>query len=140
MPGVGGPYPARLLVTIERQRVEPELGAPEAGAEAFPQRVRLLTQRPRHVVMSQRLSESRSGELRGIGIRLHLTEGDRPFRNAPVGVKHRITRVLPALLQQAVRCAPLIFDEPVAVTIPVALDPRQRRADVRPDRLDEREV
>src|SRR6185312_7890945 len=136
----GGAHAARLLVAVERQRVEAELGTPELRAEALTQSDRLLALFPRQVVMAQRLRQSGRGDMRSIGIGLHFAKRDRPFRDAPVGVEHGVARVLPSLLQETARRAPLVFDESVAVPIAVVLDPRERRPAVRPDRLDEGEI
>src|SRR5581483_4856316 len=48
--------------------------------------------------------------------------------------------VLPALIDQTLAGAAAIFDEAVAVAIAEALDPIERRRDMRPDLADERDI
>ena len=52
----------------------------------------------------------------------------------------RVARVLPALVEQPGRRAPLVLDEAVAVAVAVRVDPLERGERVRPERADEVEV
>jgi len=87
--------------------------------------------------MSQCGREPCGGELRGVDVALNLAERDRSFGRSAVGVEDRIERILPALMEQPGRRAARVLEEAVAIRIAVAIDPVERRFDVRPKRTDE---
>ena len=57
-------------------------------------------------------------EQRGVGVALHLDERDGTLGQRAVGERHAVPGVLPALVGQPERRAPLVVDEAVAVAVP----------------------
>ena len=67
-----------------------------------------------------------------VDVRLHFAKRDRTFRSAAVAMENRVVRVLPTLIRETILGLAVIFDEAVAVAIPISIDPLQRRFDIRP--------
>ena len=65
-------------------------------------------------------------ELRVVDVALHLARRDRRRREAAVVEALRVARVLPRLVLEPARGAPLVLDEAVAVAVAVLVDPAQR--------------
>src|SRR5439155_15358276 len=63
---------------------------------------------------------------RVVDVALHLARGDRRARDAAVVEALRVAGVLPALVLEPARGAPLVLDEPVAVAVAVLVDPGER--------------
>ena len=67
-----------------------------------------------------------------VGVALQLAGGAREAGQAPVAVRDRVPRVLPALvLEPGLLVAPLVGDVAVALQVGVVVDPGQRRARLR---------
>ena len=90
----------------------------------------------RLLAVPQALGAARRHVLGAVDVALHLGERDRAFGQAAVGVEDGVVGVLPALIGQALLGGAIVFDEAVAVGIAGAVDPGQRRFDVRPQRRD----
>ena len=131
---------ARLFAAVERNRVRPDVFAPEGPVELFAQFLGPMGEFGRSVRLTQQGRQRGARPPRGIDVALHFAERDRPLGKRAVGVKDGVVGILPALMDQAVGRLPVIFDEPVAVGIAVLLDPAQGRLDVRPQLLDERAI
>src|SRR5690606_23005128 len=127
-------HAARLLLAVERERVGIEALAPELLVEPLAE--------PRRRVLepggAQRLADSArepgSSKLRLVDVALHLRERDRARRERAVGMRHAVERVLPALVREPAIGLAQVLDEPVAVLVPVLVDPGERALDVRPER------
>ena len=137
MAGVGGDDAAGSLRAVERQRVDAEVAQPERLLEAGAKRRRLCRKRVRFAASASQPREAARAAPGRVHIPLNLTERDRAVGQAAILVEDRVVRVLPALLHEAVRRVPLVFDESVAVDVAVPVDPLQRRLNVRPDAIDQ---
>ena len=126
MSGIGGQHPARVLLSVECQGIGAEIGTPERRLEALLQRVGAGFEVERHRRLYKMLGKPGRREPGRVHIALHLTEGDRPHCEAPVGVRDRILAILPTLIQEPLRRLAAVFDKAVAVAITEALDPAQR--------------
>ena len=71
--------------------------------------------------------------LGGVDVALHFAERDRALGQRAVVVEHRVVRVLPALAARAAVGRARVLDEAIAVGVAVAIDPGERRVDVRPE-------
>ena len=140
VPGIRGAHPALPLGAVERQGVRGEVLAPERALEAGPELLRERT-----LPAAQRFIPERQGHLRHgppgrEDVALHLAERDGPLGQPPIGVEDGVRGVLPALVAQAGGRAPGVLDEAVPVRVAVGLDPGQRRLEVRPQLLHQRQV
>ena len=88
----------------------------------------------------ERRRQQGSVPLGAVHIGLHLAQRDRSFRSAAVAMENRVVRILPSLIREAVLGLAVVFDEAVAVAIPVAIDPSQRGFGIRPQRAHRLEI
>ena len=135
--GIRGPDRARLLLAIERQRVRAERRIPEAVVESVPHRIGARRPRRGACRVAQQPGDQRRAAPRGVDVALELAERDRSVGEPAIGVKHRIVRVLPALVHEAFGRLPRVLDEAVGVEVAVALDPVDGGGDARPEGGDE---
>ena len=106
---------ARLLSPVERERVRLKVVAPERVLEPFAQAARPSRSHDGGIDLAERSAPSGAAADARERVALDLAQRDRRFRQRAVRVEHRIERVLPTLLDQAVRRAARILDEAVAV-------------------------
>ena len=130
----------RPLVPVEGHRVEAGLGHPERRVELDPQRVGLALEPVGQLGLATSPGEPGDPALRVVHVALHLRQRDRRVRRPAGPVADGVGRVLPALVDEPEVGPAAVLDEPVAVEVAVAIDPRQSRQDVRPEPLDERVV
>ena len=69
--------------------------------------------------------ERGAGPVGGVGVALHLGQGDGRLGDRAVGEVDAVPGILPALVDQAGRGLAGVFDEPVAVGVAVPLHPLQ---------------
>ena len=107
----------RTLVAVERHRIEARIRQPKGVVE-------LLLQLCRSEI--EPLGEGQIAAMAGkpghrpVGredVALHLGQRDRPDRGPAVEVTYRISRVLPALVEEPELGPTLIFDEAIAIEI-----------------------
>src|SRR5579862_4465673 len=137
---VGSAHTTGVLLAVERQSVHTDLRTPESAFKALSQGPRLIRLRACYVVMPENRGQLCASQPRGVYVALHLAECDWPFGQSTVRMEDRIVRVLPALLHQAIRRAPMVLNEAVSVRIAVAVDPLERSLHIGPDRLDEGDI
>ena len=136
--GIRGADRARLLLAIEGQRVGAERRIPEALVEPVTQRIGAApTTTPARAASPSSPAISARAAPRRVDVPLDLAEGDWALGEPAVRVKHRVVRVLPALVHQAFGGLPRVLDEAVAVEVAVPLDPVDGGGDARPERGDE---
>ena len=124
--GVGHQRSELLLVGVERGREVPLVLHPERLVEAHLQAFRLVLQARRVLGPAERAVHVGHPRLREVDVPLHLRERDRGFGEPPVGVDHRVVRVLPPLVADPAGRAAQVLDEPVAVQVAVPVDPGER--------------
>ena len=117
-----------LLVPVEGERVVPTARvAPECLVEARAQLLGVplepLGELPLAPDLARELGEP---DLGVVDVALHLARRDRRLGVPPVMEELRVARVLPRLVEQPVRRAPLILDEAVPVQVAVLVDPLER--------------
>jgi hypothetical protein len=126
MPEVGGQRVDRALVPVEPEGVEAALLDPERRVEAASElgcvTLELVGQT---LVPPDSAGDLGQAQLRVVDITLHLGGGDRRLGERPVVERHRVLRVLPRLVANAVRATALVFDEAVAVGVGGPVDPGQ---------------
>src|SRR5947199_1649291 len=123
MAGVGGDRPDGLLLWIERERVEPEVLAPEFRLERRTEGARLGTQPGRALRLGERIEDLRHAQPRVEDVALELAQRLRLPDLAAVGIDDRVDRVLPAHVLVALRGARPVLLEAVAVEVAGAVDP-----------------
>src|ERR1700730_2758167 len=119
--------PAWMLVSIERQGKGPKILAPKSRLEFLLQRFRLAAQPGFEIILAQAMREFRGMRLVPEHIALHFAKRDRPFGQRAIGVKDRIIRILPALIDKAGPGLPRIFDKAVSIGVAERVDPLQSR-------------
>src|ERR1700730_4998581 len=77
---------------------------------------------------------------RSVDVSLDFAESDRAFGESAVGVKYRIMRVLPTLLNQTIRGEPRILHESIPAWSSDVGDPIEAQLNVPPDKTDQRAV
>ena len=82
--------------------------------------------------MSQYRAEARRRQFGRIDISLHFAQSDGRFSQLSIGMKNRISGILPALLNQTFIGMRSVFHEAVAIGVAVTVDPFQSKPDVRP--------
>src|SRR5258707_6580491 len=115
MAGVRCAHAARALGAVEGQGVRAKVFTPKYLFEAIAKGAGLLLEvvgLPRTADDTRHLG---GDALRRIDVALNLAQRDRALGEMAVGMKDGIVRVFPALVSQARRGAPAIFDETVAV-------------------------
>lgn len=132
MAGVGGDRPDRLLVGIERERVEAEVLAPELLLEGRPERLRLSAQPGRALPLVECLEDLHHAHPRVEDVALELAKGLRCVDLTAVWVDHRVARVLPAHVLVPLRGTRPILLEAVPIEIAVAVDPFEAAERCRP--------
>ena len=134
--GIRGAHAARIFVAIERYGVRLDVGAPERGLETLGQARRLFIKLVRCFGASDPPCAARCHAFGRIHVALYLGQRDFAFRQATVGMEDRIVRILPSLIGKTLLGGAHVLDETVAVGIAWAVDPIERRLDVRPQRGD----
>ncbi len=127
-------------IAPERHRVVAQVLHPECRVEAGPEDGRLPLQPRGEVLLAAPAGEVGHAQLRFVDVALHLGQGDGCLHRPAGPITHRVPRILPALVQQAERRPALVFDEPVAVQVPVAVDPLEGGQGVRPQAVHEGHV
>ena len=139
MPGVGGARTAERPVAVDGDAVEAEVLHPEPGldplAHGLGPLIPDLGARP-----PQTAQHERHGAEGGERVALHLRQRHRPLGKAAVLVEDRVNAVLPALVGKAGGGPAGIVDQAVLIGVAVALDPFGRRADGRPEPVDQRDI
>src|ERR1051325_11810849 len=116
------------LLAVQRQdvvapaRVRPE-ALVEGAVQLLPLALEPLRERPVAPDLARELGHS---QLRVVDVALHFCGRDRRGGNRAVMESMRIARVLPGLVREAARTATLVFEEAVAVPVPVLVDPGER--------------
>src|SRR5437867_2444365 len=108
MTGIRAAYAALVLFAVQRQCVHCDLRAPEALLEALLDAAGGVSERARAVAVPQHFCQLGSRHECSIGVTLDFAERNGSFGKPPIGVEHGVMRILPALLNQAVRGAALI--------------------------------
>jgi hypothetical protein len=124
----------RPLVTVERQSERLPLGKPEVALEPPAQHVGPPVPPRGHRLVAGGASERRAGPPGGVGVALHLGQGDRRLGQSPVGERHAVPRVLPTLIDQPAGRPPLVLHVAVAVGVAGPGDPLQRGVHRRQER------
>ena len=94
----------------------------KARVETRLQGLRGFDQRDGARHLAERAGDARGAELRAVDVALHLAQGQRPLRQAAVGMEHGVRRTLPAVLRRPAAARPRL-DEAVAVDVAVHVDP-----------------
>src|SRR5690606_8506565 len=139
MPGVRGRYQALSFIPIQGHGVSSDLRRPEGLVELLAQSCSAGIQLARalHIPEKSRYRDTVAQCLVRPG--LYFAQGDEALHGRPVGVKNRIGRIAPPLVQETTRRR-AVFDEPVAVTIPKVGYPAKRRIDMRPQVPDQAHI
>src|ERR1700730_15717937 len=130
------PDPAWTLISIERQGKGAKILAPKRRPEIRLQTLRLAAQPDFEIILAHAMRKFRGMRLGPEHIALHFAKRDRPFGECAIGMKDRIKRILPALIDKARGVLPRIFDKAVSIRVAERVDPLQSRLDIRPDRGD----
>jgi hypothetical protein len=101
------------------------------------QRLGLLCQLRRLSAAAQNSRQRRTGPAGGIDIALDLAQSNRAPGQRAVPVEDGIVGVFPALVEQTIARLAVILHEAVTVPVPIAVDPQERRLQVRPEGLHE---
>ena len=123
VPDVGGQGIDRLLVGVESDGEPALLLQPEVPVEVG---LEVGGLGPEAVVgggVAGLEGEVGAGQVRAVGVRLHLGEGDRRLGHPAVAVADAVPAVLPALIGQAPVGRPVVLDVAVAVGVAEVLDP-----------------
>jgi hypothetical protein len=124
----------RTLVSVEAEIVGPFLFPPKVFFELAGESVGLRAKASREVAIAEDVcGDIGPGSLRRYDEALVLAEGDRKLGERSVAHDDGVAGVLPALVVVAVRRARLVLLEPVAIRVPVAIDPGQRSLDIGSD-------
>ena len=136
MTGIGSPHPTSALCSVERNRIETHILAPERLLESDRQIIRCSIEFRRRFMLTQASRTSRRRSLCGIGVALDLAQGDRTLRQFSVRMEDRVEGVFPPLIAQAVAqpavAAPAVFEKSVTIRIAERIHPAQRLFDGRP--------
>src|SRR3954468_2438302 len=117
--GVRGSYATRTFMTVEGERIGRFVVTPESILERLTESFGLPAQLIGALGRAEHVGKCRRALPGIVDVRLHLTQGNGRLRRRAVGVKDRILRVLPSLLNQAGRGLACVFDE--AVTVPISV-------------------
>src|SRR5438094_3318701 len=120
---VGGDRPHGLLLGVERERIEPEVLAPEPGFEGGAQSTGLAAQRDRPLGLAERVEHLGHPEPRVEDVALELAQRLRRRHLAAVGVDDRVARIPPAHVLVALRRARPVLLEAVPVEVSRLVDP-----------------
>src|SRR4029079_2696654 len=116
----------RLLVAVERDRVEPLVGQPALGLDEISQRCRILTQSRRLTLVTSPRAELRHCQSRRVQIALQLDRRDRQLGAVAVRIDDGVDGILPTLVVVATVASRRVLLETVAVAITVFVAPSQR--------------
>src|SRR2546426_9538011 len=138
MPDVRGHRVDLPLIAVERERVAAEPLDPEIAIEALAQGRRgALEPAGQLRVVPDITRQASHPDARVVGVSLDLAGRDRSLSHGAITEQDGIPRVFPALVDEALGRARLIFEVAVAVSVAVALDPFERPHRRRPQAADE---
>ena len=106
MPGVRSDRSAGLPAAIEGKRIK--VAEPEVAVEPSRECRCLVLELRGEVAVAEGGENTREAALGRVGVALHFDQGDWWHTQAPVEVTDGIARILPALVDQASRRAPLV--------------------------------
>src|SRR6476660_8895971 len=86
-------------------------------------------------MISQRSRDRADSAFRSVDVSLYFAKSDRAFDETSIGVKYRVMRILPTLLNQAIRRETCILHESITIPVAEVVDPVDCRSDIPPDRF-----
>src|SRR5260370_27522721 len=132
MARVGSPDPARPLGAVKRENIAAKRLVKKALVEPATHCVGLFAQHRRSNGIAEPLRDLRGGTPRRVHVCLDLGHGDRTLRQRSVGMENGVATILPTLVDPTLTRPPPLFDETLTVAVDVAVDPPQRRLNIRP--------
>ena len=129
---IRSPHLALLFAAVQSDGIGANLRTPKLFFEAGAQFLSLRLQPSRYFGLAQQRCQFRRAIFGGVGVALHLAQRNGRFGEGSIRMKHRIVRIFPALLGQAVRRVARIFDKAVAILVAVMVNPVQGGLNVRP--------
>src|ERR1700761_308570 len=86
-------------------------------------------------MISQRSRDCADSTFRSVDVSLYFAESDRALGETSIGVKDRVMRILPTLLNQAIRRETCILHESITISVAKVVDPVDGRSNIAPDRF-----
>src|SRR5689334_17312947 len=125
---------------VERERKCAELLEPESIDDLSAKTFGFDAKADRGVGVPGAIEQLGGSNLRVVDVPLDFDERDGRLRQSAVGKRNAITRVLPALVDQAARRGARVLDQTISVDVTVAIDPLKGATCVREELVHEIEV